>query len=205
MTASLADIDTALLAALSPLAAGPPTTLAPFALVGRYAGPVTEETLREAVAQWPCALLRFDQETSTRLVEVWSADSDDRAIGSWTVLVGVEDPASLDDAMNSAAPRTGSLQLVAFVLAACNALLITGSWQGLTVRYAETRAELIKRGAVYVWGVRFEVRREVETATNVDPAALLPYVNPIDGDVNLEGTTDAAPNPLVQFESEPNP
>lgn len=205
MTASLAAIDTALLAALSPLAAGPPTTLAPFALVGRYAGPVTEEALREAGAQWPCALLRFDQETAARVVEVWSGDSDDKAVASWTVLVGVEDPASLDDAMNSAAPRTGSLQLVGFVLSACNALVVADTWQGLTIRYAETRAELIKRGSVYVWGVRFETRRAVETATNPDPAADLPYVNPIDGDVNLEGTADAAPNPLVQFQSEPNP
>lgn len=205
MTASLADIDTALYTALDALDAGPPTASQPFAMVGRYAGAVTEEGLREVGAQYPCALLRFDGETSTRVVEVWSADSDDRAIGSWTVLVGVEDPTSLDNAINSAVPRSGYLQLVGAVLSACNALAVTGTWQYLTVRYAELRPELIKRGSVYVWAVRFEVRRQPETATNTDPAASLPYVNPIDGDVNLEGTSDAAPNPLVQFESEPNP
>lgn len=203
MTASLADIDDALVTALSALVAEPQTESDPFAYVGRYAGAVPPEGLQ--VFKFPCALVRFNGETSTRVVKTWGGDTEETGTASWDVLVACEDPQSIDSGMRGTASAPGLLRLVDAALAAVNALAVTGLFQYQPVRYVATRPELVVRNAVYVYAVALEAVREAPQATNPDPAASLPYVNPIDGDVNLEGTADAAPNPLVQFESEPNP
>ena len=47
----------------------------------------------------------------------------------------------------------------------------------------------------------------IPQATNPDPAAGLPLLNPMVGDLNLTDTLDDpdSVNPLVIFEAEPNP
>jgi len=93
--ATLASIELALYTALSGLLTNVttgPTTSRPFACVGRYAGPVPPEGLAEAAAQYPCAMLRFDEDQSTRDVMGFGAASiEDRALSQFSVLVAVED------------------------------------------------------------------------------------------------------------------
>ena len=72
--ATLASIDTALLAALSARVTAPQTAINPFALAARYAGPVTREGLsRVCGSQYPAVLLRFDGEVPTRIVNTLMA------------------------------------------------------------------------------------------------------------------------------------
>ena len=93
--ATLASIELALYTALSGLLTNVttgPTNARPFACVGRYAGPVPPEGLAEAAAQYPCAMLRFDEDLSTRDVMGYGAASiEDRALSQFSVLVAVED------------------------------------------------------------------------------------------------------------------
>lgn len=207
MTATLADIELVLYTALDTLDAGPPTTTQPFAVVGRFAGEVPQEGLGEVCAQYPAALLRFDDEASARdVIGFGAASIEDRTVASFTVLVAVEDPRSIDDGMIGDANVPGALRCVEAVIAACNGLTFTDAHQRLSTRYAGTRPVLIRRGTVYVYGVRFEAQRDAPTATSAEAtaAAALTTVNPVVGDVNLEGT-GTAPNPLVQFRATPNP
>ena len=67
--ATLADLDDALLTALSALVAGPPTANAPFALAGRYAGPTTKRDLSNVCReQFPAVLLRFERDSDTVVI-----------------------------------------------------------------------------------------------------------------------------------------
>jgi hypothetical protein len=206
---TLVTAEAALFAALTALQttdpAGP-TDAQPFALVGRYSGPVDPETgIAEAAAQWPCALLRWNGETSTREVDTELEGVQDRAAASFDVLVGLEDPRSIDDAIAGAAGVPGLLALVGAVIAACNGLaldLATPASETLRLRrarYTGARNEWIRRGAVYVMAVGFEVLRAAETAT--DPADTSPALT-VQADVNLLSgdTTDVyAPQPIAQF------
>ena len=56
-------------------------------------------------------------------------------------------------------------------------------------------------------GLRVAALRVLPQADNPDPAAGLPLLNPMVGDLNLTGTLDDpdSVNPLVEFEAEPNP
>jgi hypothetical protein len=72
----------------------------------------------------------------------------------------------------------------------------------LSTRYAGTRAELIRRGAVYVYAVRFEATRDAEAATYDSSAAVT--IPAVYSDINLVGT-GTAPNPLVQIVSDTTP
>jgi len=66
--------------------------------------------------------------------------------------------------------------------------------------------ELVDEGVCYAYAARIEALRELPQAVNPDPGVNLPPLNPVVGDVNLIGTGLAdAVQPLVQFESEPNP
>lgn len=204
--ATLATIELALYTALAGLLTNVttgPTTSRPFACVGRYAGPVPPEGLAEAAAQYPCAMLRFDEDLSTRDVMGYGAASiEDRALSQFSVLVAVEDARAIDDGMVGDASAPGLLRLVDAVIAACNGLVVADTHMNLSTRYAGTRAELIRRGAVYVYAVRFEATRDAEAATyDASAAVTIPAVY---SDINLVGT-GTAPNPLVQIVSDTTP
>jgi len=207
VAATLTSIELALYTALSGLLTNVttgPTTTRPFACVGRYAGQVPQEGLAEAAAAWPCALLRFDDDISTRDVLGFGVESiEDRALASFSVLVGVEDPRDIADGMIGDANVPGLLRLVDLVIAACNGVTYADPHMQMSVRYSGTRAEVIKRGTVYVYAVRFDATRDAAGAAfDASGATLIPGVY---SDINIVGTGTPAPNPLVQIVSDPNP
>ena len=204
MSATLVSLDailyTALAALLTDQTTGP-TAGKPFACVGRYAGTVPPEGISEVGAQYPCALLRFNAEDSTRDVRGFGAASiEDRATASWSVLVAVEDPRDIADGMIGTNSAPGLLSLVDAVIGACNGLVVAGAHMQQATRYAGVRAELVRRGVVYVYAVAFEAMRDAPLATITDTSSL---VEEIRADVNLEGT-GTAPNPLDRFIADPN-
>lgn len=204
--ATLSDIDAALLAALNALTAEPVTASHRFGFVARYAGPVPPEGLN--APKYPCALLRFGGEVSRRDINTWGNTTEETGTVAWDVLVAVEDPQGIDSGIyGNTTNAPGLLRCVDAVLSACNSLLVANTYQGIPVRYVGTRPELIVRSAVYVYAVSFEAMRVVPQATNTDPAADLPYVQPMIGGIDLidgQGDTDDV-NPLVTFQADPNP
>ena len=204
--ATLASIDTALLAALAACVATPQTAPAPFALVARYAGPVTREGLsRVCGGQYPAVLLRFDGEVPTRIVNTLMAGIEDRGVAAWSVIVVSEEPREIDDAMNAAAVGApGILQLLDVAMGAVNGLLIDGLWNQRPARVTSTTVELVEAGVVYAYTARIEAMRDLPLAANPDPGINLTPLSPIVGDVNLIGTGYTS-NPLAPFTSEPNP
>ena len=206
MTATLASIDTALLTALAACVATPQTAPAPFALVARYAGPVTREGLsRVCGGQYPAVLLRFDGEVPTRIVNTLMAGIEDRGVAAWSVIVVSEEPREIDDAMNAAAVGApGILQMLDVAMGAINGLLVAGLYNERPARVTSTAVELVEAGVVYAYTARIEAMRDLPLAANPDPGAGLSPLTPIVGDVNLIGTGYAS-NPLVAFESEPLP
>lgn len=204
--ATLASIDTALLAALAACVATPQTAPAPFALAARYAGPVTREGLsRVCGGQYPAALLRFDGEVPTRIVNTLMAGIEDRGVAAWSVIVVSEEPREIDNAINaSAVGAPGILQLLDVAMGAVNGLLIDGLWNQRPMRVSSTTPEIVEAGVVYAYAARVEAMRDLPLAVNVDPGAALPLLNPVIGDVNLTGTGYTS-NPLSPFTSEPNP
>lgn len=205
--ATLADIDSALNTALLVLVSGPPAASTPFAVAARYAGPVTKRGLSNVVReQYPAVLLRFDGEAITRDILSW-AYSEEVGDASWSVIVVAEDPREVDDGMLGNAATPGALRLIDSALGAVNALLVANTYQGISLRAAESRPELVEDGVVYAFSTRIVARRVVPQAANPDPAATLPYVQPIIGAENLiDGHGDTTNvNPLVTFQSDPNP
>lgn len=204
--ATLASIDTALLAALAARVTAPQTAINPFALAARYAGPVTREGLsRVCGGQYPAVLLRFDGEVPTRIVNTLMAGVEDRGIAAWSVIVVSEEPREIDDAINaSAVGAPGILQLLDVAMGATNGLLIDGLWGQRPTRVSSTTPELVEAGVVYAYAARVEAMRDLPLAANADPGASLPLLDPIVGDVNLTGTGYTS-NPISPFTSEPNP
>lgn len=177
---SLATTDAAIYSALSATQyTTTPGALTPFALVGRYAGELDGQTLCEVVAQWPCALLRFDGETETTSVDTVCGDLEVRGEASWTVIVGAEEPRELDDAVastNTSVP--GYLMLVDVVQSVLNGLALstTDVWRWRRLRCVEVRPLLVRRGVVYVWGVRFTSSRTLPVVTMSDASVLIPEI-----------------------------
>ena len=206
MSATLASIDTALLAALAACVAAPQTAILPFAVATRYAGPVTREGLsRVCGGQYPAVLLRFDGEVPTRIVNTLMAGIEDRGIAAWSVIVVSEEPREIDDAINaSAVGAPGILQLLDVAMGATNGLLVAGLYNGRPTRVSSITPELVEAGVVYAYAARVEAMRDLPLAANADPGAGLPLLDPIVGDVNLTGTGYTS-NPLSPFTSEPNP
>ena len=206
MSATLASIDTALLAALAACVAAPQTAILPFAVATRYAGPVTREGLsRVCGGQYPAVLLRFDGEVPTRIVNTLMAGIEDRGIAAWSVIVVSEEPREIDDAINaSAVGAPGILQLLDVAMGATNGLLVAGLYNERPTRVSSITPELVEAGVVYAYAARVEAMRDLPLAANADPGAGLPLLDPIVGDVNLTGTGYTS-NPLSPFTSEPNP
>lgn len=202
MAATLAAIDAALFAALAALSASPPTDAQPFALVGRYDGEPTKDGLLEAMAQFPCALLRWDDEKAVRDVDTAGPGSEDRGAGHWTVLVALEDPRAIDDALQGATGAPGLFALVDAVLGACNALQVAGLWRGRSVRYVDATPvrALTVRGVAYARAVRFEALRAAPTAA--DPVVSTQPLTDVRGDINQQNPGGDAPrNPFETFDS----
>ena len=205
--ATLASIDEAINTALLALVSGPPSANTPFAVAARYAGPVTKKGLSNVCReQYPAVMLRFDGEAITRDVLTW-AYSEEVGDASWSVIVVVEDPREVDDGMLGNSTVPGAMILIDAALGAVNALLVANTYQGISLRASETRPELVEDGVVYAFSTRVIARRVVPQATNPDPAAGLPYVQPIVGAEDLiDGHDDATNvNPLVTFQADPNP
>jgi len=197
VSATLATIDAALYAALTPLlATSEPTDALPFACVARFVGDMSRDALQQFGAQSPACLLRFDGESDTRDIDVVSGGSEEKGAAQWTVFVVVEDPRSPDDTVQGATGVPGALTLAGKALSACNALAVTGLWRGRRVRYVDARPALVAPGASYVLALRFEAIRVVEQATTTQPSVPLTNAR---GNVNLIGTADPAPNPLDTF------
>lgn len=200
--ATLAAIDAALYTALvATMHTGTATDALPFSLVARYAGEVTEDRLREACAQFPCALLRADANAGTRTVDAYE-DVEDVGTESWTVLVGVEDPREIADAISATTTGVpGILTLTERVMEVLNGLILDGTWIDRRVRcVAYNTPVLVDRGALYVYSLRFEVRRPLPQVTpTTAQLGTGQTLTQIAGDVNLEGTADAAPNPITQL------
>jgi hypothetical protein len=207
MAAGLADIDAALFGALKNLEASPPIVAAPFALVGRYAGEPTKDGLTEVCAQYPAALLRFDTETGTRDIDTIGPDSEDRMADRWTVIVAVEDPRSIDDAMVGAPGTPGALALIGAVTGACNALFVPGLWRNRSIRQVSVAPiqALIHRGSAYAYAIVFEALRVAEEAA--DPIVSQQNLNLIHGNVNEQVPPGGDPptNPFDVFTAATNP
>lgn len=203
MTATLAQLDAALFAALGALQAGPPDDARPFALVGRYAGAFTPAGVEaQCLAQYPAALLRWSDETAERDVDTTLAgDPEDRARSVWTVLAVAEDPRAVDDGLAGAAGVPGVFALVDAVLGACNALLVDGLWHERRLRYvrAAPSAPLTHLGTTYAAEVTFEALRVAPGVTA--PDATTPLTSLV-GDLNLSGDDNTgAPDPFETFQA----
>lgn len=201
MTLSLADTDAALYTALSALQVNDsngPTTVRPFAIVGRYAGPLDDEGIREACAQYPAAMLAFGGEQVTRTVNTIGGDAEDRGLCRWTVYVAVEDVRAIDDGTVGAAAAPGVYRLTDAVLGALSGLPLDGAWFDRRLRCTGTREALTRRGVVYVYAVDFEAMRALPQVKPADTSVALVEIA---GDVNLTGTlnSDNPDNPRVQF------
>lgn len=211
MPATLAQIDAALFTALSTLLTDVttgPTDARPFALVGRYAGRWTAEgVLAQCGALYPACLLRWPGEDAARTVQTQGYGGEDVGRGRWHVLVVLQEPRAIDDAVQGAAGVPGALTLIGQVIGACNRLFVDGLWQGRAVRYlrAGEYEPLVHLGVAYAYEVVFEALRETEAA---DPPAddSVPLVG-IDGDVNLlPDSGDAfSPNPFGEFDADTDP
>lgn len=206
--ATLTTIEAALYAALTPLVSGPPVAATPFAVAARYAGPTTKKGLSNVCrAQFPAVLLRWDNEPSDRDIDTWGTDSEERGTSSWSVIVVAEDPRAIDDGVVGDANVPGALRLLDLAEAAVNGLAIANTYQARTARVSDKQWELVEEGVVYAAALRVNVLRVLPQATNADPAAGLPDVQPMIGGIDLisDITDTDAVNPLVTFQADPNP
>lgn len=198
---TLAVVDALLMGALTALVADPQDATTPLAYAGRWAGEVSGDSIREVCAQYPSALLRYDGATVVRDVNAVEG-IEDRALDRWTVLVCVEEPREMDAtiaATDAGAP--GPLALLDSVIAAVNGIVFNGAWKDRRTRVAEYGVPvLVRRGVVYVYGVRVEALRVIADAPlTVDQAGTAQDFDGVDADVNVEDTDDVAPNPLQEF------
>lgn len=201
MTTTLSDTDSAIYTALSALQINVTTgttAARPFALVGRFAGALDEDSIREVVTQWPAALLAFGGESVTRTVSTLAGDSEDRGTVRWTVYVAAEDPRAIDDGVVGTSTAPGSYILTDAVLAVLNGLPLSGAWFSRTLRTSGVREALIRRGVVYVYAIDFEAMRALPQVTPTDSSVTL---GEIAGDVNIpfDDGDDNPDNPRVQF------
>lgn len=199
--ATLYSIDAALFAALSALQINVPTGVTaarPFALVARYAGPPTPEGFDAVGAQYPCALLACEGEADDRVIDAVGSQSEERVRCAFVVYVALEDPRAIEDGIVGTTNAPGMYTLCGQVTGALNALFVAGLWRGRKVRHTYSRPvdALIRRGVAYVYALGFEALRVAEQATDVDTS---PALASIDGDENLQGTADTAPNPIETF------
>lgn len=201
MTLPLADLEDDLFTALSALLINVTTgttAARPFAMVGRFAGALSEDTIAEVCAQYPAALLAYGGEQVSRTVNTIGGDAEDRSLVRWTVYVAVEDVRAIEDGTVGISTAPGGLRLVDSVLGVLSGLPLDDAWFDRRLRCVGVREALIKRGTVYVYAIDFEAMRALPQVTPTDTSVTLTEVR---GDVNLTGTIndDNPDNPVVQF------
>lgn len=207
MTTTLSDTDSAIYTALSALQINVTTgttAARPFAMVGRFAGTLDEDSIREVVTQWPAALMAFGGESVTRTVSTLAGDSEDRGTVRWTVYVAAEDPRAIDDGVVGTSTAPGSYILTDAVLAVLNGLPLSGAWFSRTLRTSGVREALIRRGVVYVYAIDFEAMRALPQVAPPDSSVTLTDIR---GDVNIpfDAGEDNPDNPRVQFVADTDP
>lgn len=206
MTATLATADTRLANALAALVAEPVTSTAPFGYAGRWEGPVPSTGL--PAPKFPAVLLRFDGEQPVeRDVQTFGWGVEDRSRANWSALVQLCEPQEFDRLINGSASVPGILRLCDVVKAACNGLWLDGAHMERTLRFAGTAREAGgPQPSTVVYAVRFVAELDAPDAYAAQVAAdTSPLINPVASDINITGTGEPAPNPLVQIVSEPNP
>lgn len=205
MTATLATTDTRLYSALAALVAEPVTSTAPFGYAGRWEGPVPASGL--PAPKFPAVMLRFDGEQPVeRDVQTFGWGVEDRSRANWSALVQLCEPQEFDRLVNGSASVPGILRLCDVVKAACNGLWLDDAHMERTFRFAGTAREAGgPQPSQVVYAVRFVAELDAPNATDAMVAAdTSPDIEDVNGDIDITGTGTPAPNPLVEFTSEPN-
>lgn len=195
---ALAPIEAAIFARLLTLRhAGTPTNEAPFATVARYAGPLTREGLQAALVTYPCLLMKRGRVRPQLLVETTLHAFEQRAGDVWTLVIAVEDPREIDDAMVGPLPDVpGLLPLHDVVETTINGLALDALWAGRPVHVTEygDLDALTARGAAYAAYLEVRADRSMQRCPTDDPPAE-PFEG-TDGGVNLPPD---APQPTAPF------
>lgn len=206
MPATLATADTRLYSALAALVAEPVSSTQPFGYAGRWEGPVPPTGL--PAPKYPAVMLRFDGEQPVdRDVQTFGWGVEDRSRANWSALVQLYDPQEIDRLVNGTASVPGILQLCDVVKGACNGLWLDGAHMERPLRFAGTAREAGgPQPSTAVYAVRFVAELDAPNAYDAQVAGdTSPEVNPVHADINITGTGEPAPNPLIQIVSEPNP
>lgn len=127
MSATAADVDRTLYAALLALMAdpGPPTDSQPLASVVRITEPLTKLNVDGWTSQWPCAMLFWQQGLDDVDADTMAGtEFETRERARWIVYVGVADPRDGDATIIGATGVPGALTLKAMIAAACNGLMV---------------------------------------------------------------------------------
>ncbi len=195
---ALTAIEAAIFARLLTLQhAGTPTSEAPFALVARYAGPVNREGLQMVHARYPCLLMKRGRVRPQLLVETVLHPFEQRASDAWTLIVAVEDPREVDDALVGPLPDVPGLLPLHDVVEACiNGFVTDGLWTERPVHVTEygDLDALTTRGVAYAAFLEIRADRTMAQCRSDDPASQ-PF-DGVDGGVNLPRD---APRPTDPF------
>lgn len=181
MSATLAAIDAALLAALAALQHnGTPSDAQPFAAVVRGWPPLDAKLLEILAAQTPGVILTWGR-VKPQLVPntdtiLGTPQPEARSPETWTALIVLEEPREVDDATQGVSGLPGMFPLVDLVLGAVQGLAVAGTWQGRRVRVTEygPDAKLSKRGEVYVTEVVVVAERTTPHVTDGPAAGAVP-------------------------------
>lgn len=200
----LAPLEAALFARLLTLQhEGAPTAERPFALVTRYAGPLTRDGLQTVCAQYPCLLVKRGRVKPRLPVETTLHDFELVAGDVWTLVLVIEEPRTIDDAVQGVVPELpGLLPLHDVVERTVNGLRLDGLWSQRPVHVSEYGELdlLTAQGLVYAAYVEVRADRSMEEAPSDDPAA-----HPLDeitGGVNLPPD---APQPSDPYTADTRP
>lgn len=187
------------LAALGPSSAGGSGSLA---CVTDFAGEVTQELIEQAtLRRYPAALLALAAEDpSSATVETTTGEME--TITRTQLVIYLAALALRGDRQAERGGTNGPKGLFTIaseVLSAVNGLVIDGLWGTGRVHYAGARPTLIKRGAVYVYALRFQADRITEQRDLADPTNTVP-LNEIDANVNIyeASAADTAAKPLAR-------
>lgn len=201
--ADIDDVDDALFAALAALERDDAHTTRPFALVTRFTGQVQMTpggiTLqREAVGRLPAVLWQWVGEDVTTQVQTLLGAREDYGTAQWIAWVLMQDARGSTKQVKGATGTLGVHALNDAVVSALNGVADDTLFRASRVRVARSRAFVAERG-VHVTQITIEARRALPQADVADDSVDLTEIR---GDVNLEGTDDEAPNPVVQFRAD---
>lgn len=205
MSATLAAIDAALLAALVALQHnGTPSDVQPFAAVVRGWPPLDAKLLEILAAQTPGVILTWGR-VKPQLVPntdtiLGTPQPEARSPETWTALIVLEEPREVDDATQGVSGLPGMFPLVDLVVGAVQGLAVAGTWQGRRVRVAEYGPEpkLSRRGEVYAAEVVIVAERTTPhvtdgPATGATPLDEIQGDNGPPGELFDHGTADTSP------------